>query len=228
MLTLLKMRKEDADMKEKSKKFWKSIGNFFVKIGKFIAKVFKVSFNYVKENFWIQPIIIVALIFALVFAFQGIVNNFDKIKGWFTSSEETQNQYTRMSMEELNQKLEAGDDFIFFIGSDTCSACHHYFPVINTYVSTNNVTVYELDISTDENDAYVDYTLKTSDLDEIVEKLSQLTHRDELMNMQYLSTPTTIIVRNGQFVDARIGAIGQEDASDYLDFVEFMNGEQIP
>ena len=45
----------------------KSICNFFKKVWAFIVKYSKIAWSYVKENAWLQPIIIVALIFGLVF-----------------------------------------------------------------------------------------------------------------------------------------------------------------
>ena len=129
-------------------------------------------------------------------------------------------------MQELQGKLDAKEDFVFYIGYEECSACHTYNVVVNKYIKSTGTKFYYLDVGRKDG-VYIDYTLEQRNIDEILEALGEISHRDELENLEGLSTPTTIVVRNGIFVDAKIGAIGLQDASDYLDYVEFIEGNQV-
>ena len=42
-----------------------------------------------------------------------------------------------------------------------------------------------------------------------------------------LSTPTVVVIRDGEFVDAKSGAQGLSGGMEYLNFVKFVEGEWI-
>ena len=85
------------------KKFFKGVGNFFKRIGLFIWKYLKICWNYIKENAWIQPIAIVALIFGLVFGFQAIVDGIENLK---QSSETKDSKKTYFTKPVIQQPKE--------------------------------------------------------------------------------------------------------------------------
>lgn len=204
------------------KKFFVAIGNFFKKIGLFIWKYLKIAFNYVKENAWLQPIVLVVLIFGLVFGIQGIVNAVDKAKE--NSSSETANGkdvFTKITYGEVESKLDNGDDFVLFIGSHNCYHCSQFKKVVNKYVSSTGKMIYYIDI-----DDTSDTTRDTNILLEWKEDLDEIATRD-YDKEDSLSTPTTVVIRNGKFVDAKSGAIGLEGGDEYLNFTKFVEGEYI-
>jgi len=203
------------------KKFLKSVGNFFKKIGLFIWKYIKISWNYIKENAWIQPIVIVGLIFALVFGVQGIINGVEKIKENSTSEESSSKDlFTKLTMSQVLDKIDADEDFVLFIGSRDCYHCQDFKPILNKYVSTSNrKDIYYIDIGDTS-----DYTLKKAYLNEWVEKLQYIETRDF---GDSLSAPTVVIVRDGEFVDAKAGAQALNGGMEYLQFVKFVEGEYI-
>ena len=61
-------------------------------------------------------------------------------------------------------------------------------------------------------------------LNEWVEKLQQIETRDF---GDSLSTPTVVIIRDGEFVDAKAGAQALNGGMEYLSFVKFVEGEYI-
>ena len=202
------------------KKLFKAIGHFFKKIGLFIGKYLKVSWNYIKENAWIQPIAIVALIFAFVFGFQGVVNAVEKIK----ESSETKNDskkdvYTKLTMGAVIEKLDAKEDFALFIGAHDCVYCEEFKSVVNKYINSTDNMIYYIDIH-DTSDSTIDSKVLVS----WAELLEEIDTRDFDGS---LSTPTVVIIRDGEFADAKSGAQGLDGGTDYLNFVKFVEGGYI-
>lgn len=201
------------------KKFFKGVGNFFKKIGLFIWKYLKISFNYVKDNAWLQPIVLVVLIFALVFGFQGVVNGIEKYKeNKAAKQEESKNQYTKLTMAQARQKMADKEDFVLFIGAASCVYCAEFKTVVNKYVSSTGNAIYYIDIEDDS-----DTSMEKRYLDEWVEKLTKI----ETRMLTGLSTPTVIVIRDGEFADAKSGAQGLSGGMEYLNFVDFVEGKYI-
>ena len=212
--------KKDGETKDNFfKKLLVSIGIFFKKIGLFIAKYVKIAWNYIKENAWIQPIAIVALIFALVFGIQGAINGVNKIKDKIQNKNEDKNLFIKLTMNEVREKIDNGDDFVLFIGANDCYHCEDFKPVINKYISSTNNDIYYIDIHDSS-----DYTLKTIYLQEWAEKLADIDTRDFDGS---LGTPTVVIIRDGEFADAKSGAQGLSGGMEYLNFVDFVEGKYI-
>lgn len=204
------------------KKFFISIGRFFKKIGLFIWKYLKIAFNYVKENAWLQPIALVVLIFALVFGIQGIVTAVDNAKANSSSSSSSEKDvYTKITYGEVQEKLDNGDDFILFIGSHNCYHCTQFKKVVNKYISSTGNMIYFIDI-----DDTSDTTRDIKYLTEWKEYLDEIDTRD-FADEDSLSTPTTVVVRDGVFADAKSGALGLEGGDEYLNFTKFVEGQYI-
>lgn len=205
------------------KRFFKAIGNFFKKIGLFIWKYLKVAWTYIKENAWIQPIAIVALIFGLVFGFNGIVKGIEKIKeNNALKEEEAKDAFTKLTMKQVRDKMNNPDedDFVLFIGSHDCVYCQSFKKVLNKYINSSKRTdIYYIDIGDT-----TDTSLEQRYLNEWVENLANIETRDFGTS---LSTPTVVLVQNGQFVDAKSGAQGLSGGMEYLNFVKFVEGEWI-
>jgi len=202
------------------KNFFKVIGNFFKKIGLFIWKWLKVSWNYIKENAWIQPIAIVVLIFALVFGFQGIVDGIEKIKASSETEKKGKDIFDKLTMKEVREKLDNGDDFVLFIGAHDCIHCQDFKTVVNKYIRSNEgKMIYYIDIHDSS-----DTTIDTKYLTEWAEMLQDIDTRDFDGS---LSTPTVVVIRDGEFKDAKSGAQGLSGGTDYLNFVKFVEGQYI-
>ena len=198
----------------------KSICNFFKKVWAFIVKYSKIAWSYVKENAWLQPIIIVALIFGLVFGFQGIVNGVEKIKASLETKEEAKDKFTKLTMGEVREKLNNGDDFALFIGAHDCVYCNDFKTVVNKYIGSTGNMIYYIDIH-DTSDSTIDNKY----LVEWTEMLGEIATRD--FDGTNLSTPTVVVIRGGEFKDAKSGAQGLSGGTDYLNFVKFVEGEYI-
>ena len=204
------------------KNFFKAIGNFFKKIGLFIWKCLKVSWNYIKENAWLQPIAIVVLIFGLVFGFQAVVDGIEKIKASSETKKDGKDVFDRLTMKEVREKLAAGDDFVLFIGAHDCIHCQDFKKVVNKYIRSNEgKMIYYIDIH-DTSDTIID----SKYLLEWFEMLQDIPTR-KFNEENGLSTPTVVVIQDGQFKYAKSGAQGLSGGTDYLNFVKFVEGGYI-
>ena len=201
------------------KNFFKGIGNFFKKIGLFIWKYLKICWNFIKDNAWIQPIAIVALIFVVVFGFQGIVEGIENIKqNSETKEKEAKNKYTKLTMGQVKEKLEKKQDFVLFVGSHNCIHCENFKPIINKYIGSTGKTIYYIDIEDTS-----DTTMEPKELLAWKEMLTEIDTRE----IESLNTPTVIVIRGGEFKDAKAGAQALNGGMEYLNFVKFVEGEYI-
>lgn len=207
-------------------KFFKKIGNFFKKIGLFIWKYLKICWAYIKDNAWIQPIAIVVLIFGLVFGFEGIVTLIDNAKNSDTGSGSSKNKYKTLTMEEAQEMIEEGKDFTLFIGSHECTYCVSFAKVINKYIESSGKDVYYVDLGNSlsfEKSIYTDWAERLGKID----TRAEVEKDDGGFNGTSISTPTVVVIRGGEFADAKSGAQGLSGGMEYLNFVDFVNGEFI-
>ena len=107
----------------------RAIGNFFVKIWKWI-----------KETAWVQPLLIVGLIFGIIFSIPSIVKGFESLADKINSSETFYHNYqvslvdgdkskadklveNILSVQEEQGTSEYGEKFFLVFVSDSCATC---------------------------------------------------------------------------------------------------------
>ncbi len=84
--------------------------------------------------------------------------------------------YEEISYDKLNNMIEAKDDFILFIGSESCSACSSYKITLNKVIKKYHTDIKYLDIS----------------------KLSDKESSELQARFPFSGTPTTIFITNGK------------------------------
>ena len=119
---------------------------------------------------------------------------------------------------ELMTKLNNDDTFILYIGANTCAHCKEFNKTINAYISSGN-TVYYVDIADTNDPTLVEY------YSEIYKRLLEGVPADR--NITELATPTTVYVKDGEFVDAIQGAIGMDGGADYDMFCDVVEGKYV-
>lgn len=84
--------------------------------------------------------------------------------------------YTEISYNDLKQKVENKEDFILFIGANSCAHCTSYKTTINSIVNNYNVEVYYIDVDnlSEKEDSYLKALAP------------------------YTGTPTTVFIENGK------------------------------
>ena len=118
-----------------------------------MKKFFGKIINYIKNTAWIQPLLIVCVIFLILFLLQPIANGIGSIVSCIgdknSMTEITFKEYTEME-EEAAQKGTDDDpiEFIVVFTQDDCSHCAAIKPYINHYIKRNDdVKMYNVDVT---------------------------------------------------------------------------------
>jgi len=123
---------------------------------------FKKISELIKNNYWLQPLLLVALVFALVFGisqFSSLATFFEKLfatKEYPTTCEEVTytEAITKWEATDNDTADTADDTYILLIGSTDCAACQTLYPILNDYLEIN--TQFEVDyINVAEDTNYV-------------------------------------------------------------------------
>ena len=122
-------------------------------------------------------------------------------------------------MAEAREKISNDDDFVLFIGAHDCVYCNEFKTVVNKYISSTGNAIYYIDIH-DTSDTSIEGRYLT----EWAEMLADIQTRDFDGG---LSTPTVVVIRDGEFADAKSGAQGLSGGMEYLNFVDFVEGKYI-
>ena len=84
-------------------------------------------------------------------------------------------EYISITYSELEEKINSGEKFVLFIGSEKCSHCQKYKGTLNRIVKDYNIEIFYIDISllTSEQFAYLN------------------------SHFPFTGTPTTIVIEKG-------------------------------
>ena len=179
---------------------------------------FKKVIDFIKEAVWIQPILCVALILVLILGIQGIGNLVGKAKtaNWGCGcNKDNVKMYNKVLAEDVVEMIENEEDFVLYIGYETCSGCAAFEPVLKRYAKDYpNEKVYYLSIQQNEDNEYKDATLTKDVLDDIYSSIKKVLHEE-------LATPPVAAFKDGVCVDAKVGG-GQNgiSVSDLVDLQE--------
>lgn len=193
------------------------IKNVFSKFWNWIKKVIKVCSNFLKENVWASVLGIVAVILLFILVVQGIVKGIDKCRSENTESS-IANRANTLTTSQVMEKLNNGDTFVLFLGANTCAHCKEFYKTINTYVNSGN-TVYYVDLADSSDPTLIKYQ------SEFEERLLEGVPTDR--GITSLATPTTVYVKDGEFVDAVQGAYGMEGGTNYAIFCDVVEGKYV-
>ena len=107
----------------------------FKKVLTAIGHFFRNIWRYIMTNAWIQPILIVALIFAIIFGLTGVPKLFDKIEGWFDDSTDNKiKNQKKIDVDEFFELYEGNESFVIVFGEDDCANCKSLYKTINKYM----------------------------------------------------------------------------------------------
>lgn len=104
------------------------MNRFFGSIKKFLSK-----------NYWIQPVLLVAVVFVLVFSIQGITNLVNDISDKLSGKDQC-NTCTDVSYSDVEAKIEDATDEIpvfVLITTAECSSCVDVYTRLDRYVRNN-------------------------------------------------------------------------------------------
>jgi len=115
------------------------------------TKTFGKVRDYIKNTAWIQPLLIVVVIFLVLFLLNPIKNGISDLWNNIT----TYSKMETITFEEYTQKIEAAKDkedskiLVVFIAND-CDHCDAMYPVMNKYIKerTYGFEIYSVNLST--------------------------------------------------------------------------------
>jgi hypothetical protein len=174
--------------------------------------------KFLSKNYWLQPVLLVAVIFALVFSIQGITTLVEKI-GNSISGEGKCTDCKDITYEQLEGLLEEATDenpVIVLVTTDDCAGCQNVYKKISAFLDIKAYKDYKffrIEIQEDEEktqvgkEVYDDETLTKAKLDalkmDIYEWLKEKDNTDlntkpgEYDSFQ-IKTPTLVVFGSEQ------------------------------
>ena len=135
-------------------------------IGRLIGSLWR----YVRNNAWIQPILMVGLIFAIIFGLTKAPDACDTVKGWFTTDTEEPQNITELggkdskngeSAEGTNKLIsmfENDKTFVVIFGGTDCTLCKSFNKsVLNVYLDSDAGEKYQDDIYYYYSNQFIEY-----------------------------------------------------------------------
>lgn len=113
----------------------------------------------------------------------------------------TPGSYEEISFMEAKEKIENGDTFIALFSQTKCTHCQEYKEsVLDPYLETHHITLYEINITNED--------VPKEAFTEIQNYFVEFTKEEE---KQFLGTPFTMIVQDGNLAEGVHGTIVEED-----------------
>lgn len=190
--------------------------------------------KYISESPWIQPFLIVGLIFAVIFSLT-LFKDGGAINTWFNNifNKQTCEGCTPTTLDTIDTKISGNESFILIFTADDCSACTSAYPIFNRYLSDNkDQPFYTINVTSKTDEKTGDLTYNDSKLTQ--EKLNKIgetvdtylrsENRDNDLTLEgsdhYFQTPTIVLFKDGKVIDV---SIGLPDGGGYLEFDKFIN-----
>lgn len=149
------------------------VENFFIKLGKGIKKGFFGLINWVKNTAWIQPLLIVGVIFGVILCIKPVTN---WIGGLFNPDESFvfyKEHKTAMKTAKENAEKATGTVILFFY-SDSSSTCKSVEKTIKNFQSANTSIVwYTIDCDGDTT-TNIDDIPNNTEQDQIIDSFTDL------------------------------------------------------
>lgn len=181
-----------------------------------IGRFFRNIWRYIMTNAWIQPILIVALIFAIIFGLTGIPALIDEVKSWGddTTDNKIKNQ-KKIDYDEFMEMYNGNESFFVVFGEDDCANCRKLYKTINTYMDDEehkeivNAKIY-----------YFDVTDLLEDVEDDIEKYGKYTFDIDGEAFNKLTTISNILF------DGYADILTSYTNDDYSDFETYGNDSQ--
>ncbi|MBQ1505434.1 MAG: hypothetical protein IIZ48_01550 [Erysipelotrichales bacterium] len=109
-------------------------------------------------------------------------------------------KYVKITAEEMKQKFDSKESFIFFVAMTTCENCAKYFDYLDEYLTDHPLTIYYVVADAPENE---------ETFDELWDNYFPMVER----------TPTTVVVKEGVIQtepEPAIGYLLPEELDQYL------------
>jgi hypothetical protein len=175
------------------------------------------------DNYWLQPVLLVSLVFVLVFSLQAVPGIVNSVQGWFETDEQCE------GCEFVDYSTVAGEitrssNTYVLITQKGCAACESFYPIIDRFIAANpDITILTLDIQK-ISDIYTDPTLTDENIFEFG-KLVDVGVTSSNFNTLYnpttdfydFVTPILVEFNTNRATKALVGTV------DYVTLADFFN-----
>lgn len=213
-----------------------------------MKKFFSKIINYIKNTAWIQPLLIVIVIFVVLFSLGPISRGISNAWASITDT----NRMTKITYAEFIEKVNESKDgteeeperFVVVFTREGCSACQAIKPHLNKYIkNTKDVTVYNLDLTLkSDGETYKDKTMGTIDdlrsLDNRIKEYASSGNdvgvtpytAEQIANgdspYYYVQTPLIMWFENGIEVKINIGeTFGENEYVAFKKYISFPDAD---
>jgi thiol-disulfide isomerase/thioredoxin len=179
--------------------------------------------KFVSQNYWVQPLLLVLMVFVLVFGLQLVPSVFSTIQGWFTPEAKC-TECNKITFDQAEDYLDGEDEVIILITAPSCSACISFYPVVNRYLDAHpEITIYQIDIGKNTQGDYNDSTLSDAAFERFFQAVdSALIRLDEAsiyntgLGVYSPGTPTLIKGSNYYVSDVEVGSLSYTDLVNWI------------
>jgi thiol-disulfide isomerase/thioredoxin len=174
------------------------------------------------DNYWLQPVLLVSLVFVLVFSLQVVPGIVNTIQGWFETNEECQEcefvNYTTVAGE-----ITRSNNTYVLITQKGCAACQEFYPVVDRFLAANpDIRLLVIDIEKIA-DIYTDPTLTDENIYEFG-KLVDVGITSSNFNTIYNAstdfydflTPTLVEFNTNRATKALVGSVDYVTLADFF------------
>jgi thiol-disulfide isomerase/thioredoxin len=174
------------------------------------------------DNYWLQPVLLVSLVFVLVFSLQVVPGIVNTIQGWFETNEECQEcefvNYTTVAGE-----ITRSNNTYVLITQKGCAACQAFYPVVDRFLAANpDIRLLVIDIEKIA-DIYTDPTLTDENIYEFG-KLVDVGITSSNFNTIYNAstdfydflTPTLVEFNTNRATKALVGSVDYVTLADFF------------
>jgi thiol-disulfide isomerase/thioredoxin len=174
------------------------------------------------DNYWLQPVLLVSLVFVLVFSLQAVPGIVNTVQGWFETNEECE------ECEFVNYTTVAGEitrssNTYVLITQKGCAACQAFYPVVDRFLAANpDIRLLVVDIEKIA-DIYTDPTLTDENIYEFG-KLVDVGVTSSNFNTIYNAstdfydflTPTLVEFNTNRATKALVGSVDYVTLADFF------------
>ena len=173
--------------------------------------------HMLRTNYWLTPLLLVALVFAIVFGISKIPNLKTTVQGWFTKHDKCK-ECQQYSFEDYNNKIaELKDDevvYVLFSEADNDAAKQLYKnldPLLKTNKNEHKIVIISVDLTKEDEFTYKDKTIKTDDLNVLKQSFQ------DTLDKGSFSTPSIIKYEGQVMKDAVVGSSSYNDLMDFFE-----------
>jgi thiol-disulfide isomerase/thioredoxin len=175
------------------------------------------------DNYWLQPVLLVSLVFVLVFSLQAVPGIVNTVQGWFETNEECENcEFTTYS--DVAGEITRSTNTYVLITQKGCSACQAFYPVVDRFLEANeDINILVIDIEKIA-DIYTDATLTDENLYEFgklvdvgITSSNFATIYNANTDFYDFLTPTLVEFNTNKAVKAIVGSVDYVTLADFFD-----------